>query len=76
MYSVCLPFIVFATCACSIQGLYVLFCILFKEIVKGNDLSSLSAKKVRRALEERFNVDFTNRFVKFLIKKKGGGGNV
>ncbi|XP_048746348.1 uncharacterized protein LOC125658930 isoform X1 [Ostrea edulis] len=32
-----------------------------KEIVKGNDLSSLSAKKVRRALEERFNVDFTNR---------------
>ncbi|XP_011447145.3 uncharacterized protein [Magallana gigas] len=32
-----------------------------REIVKGNDLSSLSAKKVRRALESRFNADFTDR---------------
>lgn len=32
-----------------------------REIVKGNDLSSLSAKKVRRSLEQKFNADFTDR---------------
>lgn len=44
--------------------------VLFSEIVKGNDLSSLSAKKVRRALESRFNADFTDRFanIKYSIE--------
>lgn len=40
--------------------------VLFSEIVKGNDLSSLSAKKVRRALESRFNADFTDRFAAYI----------
>ena len=52
--------------------------LLFTEIVKGNDLSSLSAKKVRRALESRFNADFTDRLVPETSSKRGAqtGGNM
>ena len=40
---------------------------LLSDILKGADLNQLSAKKVRRQLEEKFNSDFTHRYVLIVL---------